>query len=303
MEFHIPEAKKKRFIINTDAKNEVDDQFAIVHGLLTESFDLRGIIPAHFGDRKSAHSLEDSYNEVMLLLDLMDLRGTVRVEKGAAHEMPDEKTAVDSPGARLIIEEGMREDAGPLYIAFLGPLTDMASALLLEPRLEEKDIKVIWIGGGDWPCGGREYNLSNDITAANVIMKSGLELWQIPRNVYRMMPVSFAEMTRKVKPCGEIGRYLVDNVIDHNNKMPNGPAEYRVLGDSPAIGVMLYEDCGRWSWRPAPEFDTMMKYVHTGKNRPIKVYETMDNHFIMEDFYAKIEDFAKNQAERKGKES
>ena len=50
----------------------------------------------------------------------------------------------------------------------------------------------------------------------------------------------------------EIGRYLVENVIAHNNKSVTGPSEYRVLGDSPAIGVMLYEDCGRWQWKPAP---------------------------------------------------
>ena len=293
MYFGIPEEKKKRFIINTDAKNEVDDQFAIVHGLLTESFDLRGLIAAHFGERKSSHSMEDSYDEIMLLLDLMEMKGSVRVEKGAAHAIPDEKTPVDSAGARLIIEEAMKEDERPLHIAFLGPLTDMASALLLEPEIAKKDIKVIWIGGGNWPSGGGEYNLSNDIHAANVIMKSGLELWQIPRNVYRMVPVTFAEMTKKVKPYGAVGKYLVDNVIQFNNEGKGRPTEYRVLGDSPAIGVMLYEDCGYWEWKPAPEFDEHMKYVHTGKNRPIKVYETMDNHFIMEDFYAKLEDFAK----------
>ena len=60
--------KRSRVIINTDAKNEADDQYAIVHGLLTPSFELHGIVPAHFGTSKSAHSLKDSHDEVMLLL-------------------------------------------------------------------------------------------------------------------------------------------------------------------------------------------------------------------------------------------
>ena len=51
-----PEAKQL-VIVNSDAKNEADDQFAIVHAVLTPSFDLRGIIPAHFGTRKSATSM------------------------------------------------------------------------------------------------------------------------------------------------------------------------------------------------------------------------------------------------------
>ncbi|HIR34660.1 MAG TPA: nucleoside hydrolase [Candidatus Faecimorpha stercoravium] len=302
MHFQIPEEKKKRFILNTDAKNEVDDQFAIVHALLTESFDLRGIIAAHFGELKSLHSMEDSYDEIMKLLALMDWKEETRVEKGAKHALPDENTPEDSAGARLIIEEAMKDDPRPLYVAFLGPLTDMASALLLEPEIAEKDIKVIWIGGGPWPSGDSEYNLKNDIVAANVIMKSKLELWQIPRNVYRMMPVSYATMAKRVAPYGEIGRYLVENVIAHNNKSVTGPSEYRVLGDSPAIGVMLYEDCGRWQWKPAPEFDAQMKYVHTGKNRPIKVYETIDDYFIMEDFYAKLQDYVESSKDAPSKE-
>ena len=41
----LPPAKMHRVIINTDAKNEADDQYAIVQALLTPSFDLHGIIP------------------------------------------------------------------------------------------------------------------------------------------------------------------------------------------------------------------------------------------------------------------
>ncbi len=40
-----PPEKLNRVIINTDAKNEADDQFAIVHALLTPSFELHGFIP------------------------------------------------------------------------------------------------------------------------------------------------------------------------------------------------------------------------------------------------------------------
>jgi inosine-uridine nucleoside N-ribohydrolase len=82
-----------------------------------------------------------------------------RVEAGALHALRDEKTPVESAGAQLIIEAALQEDERPLHIAFLDPLTDMASALLLEPKIAEKDIRVIWIGGGDWPDGGREYCL------------------------------------------------------------------------------------------------------------------------------------------------
>jgi inosine-uridine nucleoside N-ribohydrolase len=64
----LPPEKMHRVIINTDAKNEADDQYAIVQALLTPSFDLHGIIPAHFGDVKSKTSLKDSATEVHKLL-------------------------------------------------------------------------------------------------------------------------------------------------------------------------------------------------------------------------------------------
>ena len=284
-----PEAKQ-RVIVNTDAKNEADDQFAIVHAVLTPSFDLHGIIPAHFGTGKSATSMQDSHDETMLLLRLMGLEGDVRVEAGATHAMLDELTPADSPGARLIIEQAMKDDDRPLHVAFYGPVTEMASALLLEPKIEDRGVRVIWIGGGAWPNGGREYNLSNDIHAANVVMKSKLEVWQVPRSTYRTMSVSYAELIEKVYPQGEIGKYLIDQLIEHNART-RPEMEYRSLGDSPCIGIILDPECGRFSWRPAPTFDEQMHYIHTGQYCPIRVYENVNTHFIHEDLFAKLAQF------------
>ena len=68
-------ANKVRVILNTDAKNEADDQYAIVHAILTPLFELHGIVPAHFGDRRGPGSLQASREEVFKLLDLMNLNG------------------------------------------------------------------------------------------------------------------------------------------------------------------------------------------------------------------------------------
>ena len=285
-----PAAAKQRVIVNTDAKNEADDQYAIVHAVLTPSFDLHGIIPAHYGTRKTATSMQESHDETVKLLRLMGLEGDVHVADGASGAIADESTPVDSPGAQLIIAEAMQDDPRPLYIAFYGPLTDMASALLLEPRIAERNVRVIWIGGGPWPSGGGEYNLSNDIHAANVVMKSRVELWQVPRSTYRTMSVGYAELIEKVYPQGAIGKYLVEQLLEHN-AATRPEMEYRSLGDSPCIGIILDPECGRWSWRPAPTFDAQMHYVHSGRYRPIRVYEDVNTRFIHEDLFAKLAQF------------
>jgi len=285
-----PAAAKQRVIVNTDAKNEADDQYAIVHAVLTPSFDLHGIIPAHYGTRKTATSMQESHDETVKLLRLMGLEGDVHVADGASGAIADESTPVDSPGAQLIIAEAMQDAPRPLYIAFYGPLTDMASALLLEPRIAERNVRVIWIGGGPWPSGGGEYNLSNDIHAANVVMKSRVELWQVPRSTYRTMSVGYAELIEKVYPQGAIGKYLVEQLLEHN-AATRPEMEYRSLGDSPCIGIILDPECGRWSWRPAPTFDAQMHYVHSGRYRPIRVYEDVNTRFIHEDLFAKLAQF------------
>ena len=292
----LPQHKLARVILNTDAKNEADDQYAIVHALLTPMFDLHAVMPAHFGTRKSATSLKDSHDEVVKLLDLMQLSGKVHVVDGATGAIADVKTPASSEGARFIVEHAMRDDPRPLHVAFLGPLTDMASAILMEPRIAQRNVRVVWIGGGAWPVGGEEYNLSNDIAAANVVFRSGIEVWQIPKPLYRIMAVSYAELYERVYDKGPIGRYLVEQLVEWNARLPY-PIEHRSLGDSPAIGVMMYPECGRSEWRPGPEFNSLMNYVHTGNNRPVRVYDSIDQRYIHEDFFAKLARFARGAKE------
>jgi inosine-uridine nucleoside N-ribohydrolase len=293
-----PLARQFRAILNTDAKNEADDQYAIVHALLSPSLDVRGIIPAHFGLRphRSQSSLEDSRAEVDHILDLMGLAGAVRVENGAPYALPDSTTPVPSDGARLIIEEAMREEAGPLFVAFLGPLTDMASALLTEPQIADRDVTVIWIGGPPYddgpPAYWPEFNLSNDVVAANVVFRSNLSVWQVPMSTYVMVAVSYAELHQKVAPHGALGEYLVAQLIAWNEHNATQPMEYRSLGDSPAIGVMINPFCGRFIERPAPTFTSDRTYDFSLPNRPIRVYETVDARFLLEDFFAKLQQFA-----------
>lgn len=78
---------------------------------------------------------------------------------------------VPSAGARLIIEEAMKADERPLYVALLGAATDLASALLMRQEIAGR-LTAVWIGGGDYPEGGWKFNLAQDVHAANVLLSS-----------------------------------------------------------------------------------------------------------------------------------
>ena len=94
--------RRRRVIVDTDAKNEADDQYAIVHALLTPMFDLRGLVAAQWGHRRSDRSMLDSRAEIDHLLELMDLGGQVTVANGAAEAIPleDEAPRLTVPARR-----------------------------------------------------------------------------------------------------------------------------------------------------------------------------------------------------------
>jgi inosine-uridine nucleoside N-ribohydrolase len=288
-------------IINTDAKNEADDQYAIVHALLSQSLDVRGLVAAHFGKERSARSMEDSREEIDLLLDLMGRTGSVTVVNGAAEAMSEESSPVDSPGARLILEESLAaSDADPLFVAFLGPLTDMASAILLDPAIVGRPVVVVWIGGMayggvDASYDGIEFNLRNDITAANVVFDSGIQLWQVPANVYSAVSVGYTELIEKIGGSSALADYLIRQTVEWNGSRHNGPIEHRSLGDSPAVSLILNPRGGSFRTVPASRFDNRGRYV-PGSGHPVRVCESVDVRFLLEDMFAKIRKFGRETA-------
>lgn len=313
--FDIPENKKIRLIINSDAKNEADDQFAIVHALLTPRYKVKGIIGAHFGNLRTDNSMQESYDEINKLLKILDLQGDIPVFKGAETGFTNEKTPIFSEGAEFIINEAMKDDPLPLYVAFLGPITDLAAAYMKEPRIADK-LTALWVGGGPWPEGGLEFNLMNDVNAANIALKSNIPMWVIPQNVYGQIRVSIADLAVNVKPYGEIGKYLFQQLQDFNFDMVNKYyptiiertnredvtlypelqvgfkmwplGEVWQFGDSAIVSLLLDPMQGSYEMKPAPYITKDMHYVHNQNDRMIRWYNTIDSAFTLQDMYAKL---------------
>lgn len=293
--YNVPIPKRVRVLIHTDCKNEADDQYALAHHLMTPRFEVTGIVAGHFeakpDEMHQECSMIKSYNEVVMILDLMGLRDRYRVYKGAVRPMNSETEPQSSEGADYIIKEAMREHEMPLFVVFLGALTDLASAYLKQPEIANR-MTAVWIGGGAWPSGGFEFNLLQDRHAANVVFQSRIPLWQVPSNVYKMMKVSITELQCKVRPYGKIGRYLFDQLVAFNNhycKPTDWPqGESWCLGDQPTVSVLLenHENC--WEWKIAPRFSEELSYIHGQNARPIRVYNSIDARLTFEDFFCKL---------------
>lgn len=297
-EYTVPENKKVRVIVHTDCKNEADDQYAVAHHLMTPRFDVKGLVAGHFWKNPQQYgelgTAQASYDEIIKVMDLMGLKDQYPVKLGAPRGLEDEKTPIDSEGARLIIEEAMKDDKRPLYIACQGAVTDVASALLMKPEIADR-MTVIWIGGGDYPKGGFEFNLMMDIHAVNVIFSSKVPVWQVPMSLYKVMAVSLAELQLKVRPCGEIGKYLFEQMVDFNHvaakyemAWPHG--EIWGLGDQGTIAVLMEElEKVSYDLVPAPRIAEDMTYIHGQNSREIRVYNYLDARLTLEDFFAKLQ--------------
>ena len=142
-------------VIDTDAYNEIDDQFAIAYALCAgEKLNVRALYAAPFLNQKSVSpedGMEKSYQEIRKLLSLAGVER--QVLRGSRQYLPDEKTAVPSPAAENLAGMAMAyTPERPLYVAAIGAITNVASALLMNPAIAERMV-VVWLGGNalEWP--------------------------------------------------------------------------------------------------------------------------------------------------------
>lgn len=301
-QYEVPKSKQVRLIVYTDCKNEADDQFALAHALMTPKVDVVGIIAAHFeaaaayGRMESGTTAAASMEEIRQVMKLMKLKEEdYRLAMGAELPLSGASAPVESEAARLIIEEAMREDERPLFIGCQGSVTDLASAILMKPEICGR-MTAVWIGGGDYPHGGQEFNLMQDIHAANVLFGSRMPLWQVPMSVYKTFAVSLAELQLKVAPCGEIGKYLFEYMVGLNRELaviPHWPhGEIWGLGDQGVIAALMQEGerTDNFHMIPAPQVDPEdMHYILDTDNRKIRVFDYMDVRLTLEDFFAKLQ--------------
>ena len=283
--YEIPDYKKIRVIIDTDAACEADDPFAIVHALLSPKLIVKGIVAEHFA---AAGSVEKSMEEIRMILKLMDLN----VPAYMGQKEPVNSNQEISQGVDFIIEEALKEDDKPLFLLCQGAITNLAMAIRKCPAVKDR-MTVIWIGthgAGDRNAAFREFNAGNDVQAANEVLQSGINLWLVPSDVYTTINVGISELELKVAPYGDIGKHLFENLVNYNLSEEGGwtQGESWSLGDSPAISLAINPGCGKYVEEPAPLVTDDTSSVFKVDNPVIRVYKNVDSRYVLEDFFSKL---------------
>ncbi len=277
-------AGKVDVVLDTDTYNEIDDQFALAYLIRSdEKLNLKAVYAAPFFNHHSVSpgdGMEKSYQEIHKILSLMGKEELKEITyKGSGRFLPGEKEAVDSPAAHDLIRRAReRDEENPLYVIAIGAITNIASAILLEPSIIDK-IVVVWLGGNslDWH-DNREFNAYQDIAAARVVFGCGVPLVQLPcMGVVSAFATTGPELEYWLKGKNKLCDYLVENTVNEAGLIGQTGCWSRVIWDVTAVAWLLDEDFmyDRYEHSPIPEYDGkwgfdktrhMIKYVY-GINR------------------------------------
>lgn len=234
-------------VLDTDAYNEIDDQFAISYMLLCkDKLNCKAIYAAPFHNTRSEgpkDGMEKSYDEILRLLEF--LGEDIPVFKGSEKYLNNENEAVISPAAKDLAERANQySPLNPLYVVAIGAITNVASAMILNPRMAENTV-VIWLGGHALHYHDtKEFNMYQDIAAARVVMSSGVPFVQLPcMGVVSEFRISKPELEYWLKGKNPLADYLADAAIKEADSYAFGKPWTRVIWDVTAV-AWLVNDVG-----------------------------------------------------------
>jgi len=185
---HVPQV-----FLDTDQKNEVDDQHYFGYALFSE-LDVLGVNSIHHGGGQEPIN----YRELVNVLGLAKRSGlpehrvttiyrgaNQRLDVPASGKWDDTEPIITEASEGILAAARGASPSNPLWVVPVGPGTNVASAIL-QARAEGLELKgrmrVMWLGGSNHAIRG-EFNGNNDPWSMYVVSQGGLETWIMPAPV------------------------------------------------------------------------------------------------------------------------
>lgn len=289
-----PPTGRSSVVLDTDTYNEVDDQFALVHAMLSpDRIDLQAIYAAPFCNSRStgpADGMEKSYDEIQRLLERLGRAPAGGVHKGSTAYLSAPDSPVPSDAAADLVERAMRASEEPLYVVGIGAITNVASALLLEPAILEK-IVVVWLGGHalHWPSA-REFNLYQDVAAARLIFDCGVPVVHVPcLGVAEHLRTTLAEL----RSCIAGANPLADDLIElFGNYRDDHFAWAKELWDIATTAWLVNPAWLPGHIAPSPILTDQLTWSRDPFRHPIRELQHCQRNAVFHDLFAKIRNMA-----------
>lgn len=264
-----------KVIVDADTGNEVDDFYALARILMEPSVQITALNAAHW---QTSHwtveeSMENSHRLNQQLLGEMGMGSKVKTLRGAKSRMYDwGDRAQHSAAAYEIIKQA--NNSKSVTILALGALTNVASAVYIDPQIADK-LKVYWLGTTmDFEkkvLKRNDFNPLMDPYALDYLLDSKAEMNIMPLNVAVDMEINFEELERET--TGHfLGKFLLERWKNHLD----GSRESRILWDLALIAAYI---------NPELASTISIKTSRDSGNKSITFYKTIDIKAIYKDFY------------------
>jgi len=248
----------QRIIIDTDPGQ--DDAVAILLALASpEEIEVLGIV-AVAGNVSLAQNARNA-RKVIELAQRTDMpvyagceRPIKRMLVTAEHvhgqtgldgpDLPEPKTALQPQhGVDFIVETLLREPAGTVTLATLGPLTNIAMAMVKAPAIIPRIKQIVMMGGAYFEVGNitpaAEFNIYVDPEAADVVLRSGVDVVMVPLDVTHQV-LATRERIAAIRANGNAASAAVTAMLEFSERF----------------------DLGKYGWPGAPLHDPcVMAYL------------------------------------------
>ena len=284
---HIPQV-----VLDTDQKNEQDDQHYLSYGLFSE-LDILGVNSIHHGGGQEPIN----YAEILHIIELAGQSSLPEdrvpfVFRGADQrlEIPDSRQWFDtvpvvSEASEAILAAARGASPGnPVWIVPVGPGTNTASAILHArfEGLELKDrVRIMWLGGSNNEIIN-EFNGNNDPWSMFVVAKSGIETWIMPAPVGARVQIDKRTESR-CYPDNSLGKYLF-GIMPSANKALYDPSCLSAI-------ISLRLDL---NWIKQTEYVTVAgpeqgyRWTKTDEKTSVRVLRQIDQQAMKEDIFNTI---------------
>jgi len=242
--------------------------------------------------------MAESYQEALRVYEKVGVPSEGRVFLGSERYLPSVTEPIESPAVDRLVELAMEPADGPLYVAAIGCVTNVASAILKKPEIIN-NIVVLWTAGyPSWSPRSNlgSLNLDQDVAAAHVLFDSGVPLMYFPGfYVGAQLRLSLPEMEMWVQGRGAIGDYLhhlyTNNPLHAQRGIFDHFGRTWVMWDMIVIAWLLDP-----SWVPTelvatPTLDDGLHWAPSeDPERLMREAHGIDRDAIFRDFFRKLEE-------------
>ena len=216
---------------------ECDEQFAIGYMLNEEKFNIKAF---YLDLTQNDHWYSCRYNAVKDLLIATDNEDKCSLIKKGGNRRLDISNPEKSESVLDLIERAKKySKENPLYVFAIGTMTNIGTALLLDPSIAE-NIVFMWVGGHSFDhYDTDEYNLKSDFAAAKIVLESDVPLILVPcMGVSSKLVVSTDECVEALDGKNALGDYIIDYLHKMAPNEENFKAMKRIIWDG--VGPALF---------------------------------------------------------------